>query len=143
MFVDDQSTDFSYELAESYERRFPDKMAVMRAGTKCYAGGCRNIGIDYPVECEYVYFIDSDDYLYSDISLRKIYDALNEKPDMLLIGWCQDINGKIFTNSKYCVFDPNSDNLASTIWSASWARVTRRSVTMKFLENCMRAEDTY
>ena len=41
------------------------------------------------------------------------------------------------------MFNPNSDDLASTIWSASWARVTRRSATMKFLENCMRAEDTY
>jgi glycosyltransferase involved in cell wall biosynthesis len=88
VFVDDQSTDFSYELAKSYERRFPGRMAVLRAETKRYAGGCRNIGIDYPVECEYVYFIDSDDYLYSDMSLRKIYDALGEKPDMLLIGWC-------------------------------------------------------
>lgn len=63
VLVDDQSTDMSYEFAKMYERKYPDKMVVLRAETKRYAGGCRNIGIDYPLDCEYYYFLDSDDFL--------------------------------------------------------------------------------
>lgn len=65
----------SYEFAKMYERKHPGKLVVLRAKTKRYAGGCRNIGIDYPLDCEYYYFMDSDDYLYSNKSLEKVYNA--------------------------------------------------------------------
>lgn len=87
ILVDDQSTDMSYEFAKMYERKYPDKLVVLRAETKRYAGGCRNIGIDYPLDCEYMYFVDSDDYLYSNDSLKIMYINLQDKPDILLFNW--------------------------------------------------------
>ena len=63
ILIDDQSTDMSYEFAKMYERKYPDKLIVLKAPEKKMAGGCRNMGIDWPLECEYYYFLDSDDYL--------------------------------------------------------------------------------
>ena len=33
---------------------------------KGHEGGARNKGIDYPIDCEYYMFIDSDDFLKND-----------------------------------------------------------------------------
>lgn len=143
--VDDLSDDLSYELAKSYEQQYPDKVIALRADKKRYAGGCRNIGIDYPLDCEYYYFLDSDDYLASNKSLQIMYDAIrSNNPDMLLIGYDININGKQFNPrwNRY-TFNQNAINLARTPWSAAWSRATSKKITKRFLESCMRAEDTY
>ena len=143
--VDDLSDDYSYELAKSYEWQYPNKMVVLRAAKKIYAGGCRNIGIDYPIDCNYCYFIDSDDYLSSNRSLQIMHDAIiDDQPDMLLLGYDIDVNGNYISPQwNREIFNQNSTDLARTPWSAAWSRVTSKKITKKFLENCMRAEDTY
>jgi glycosyltransferase involved in cell wall biosynthesis len=73
VFADDRSTDLSYEFAKMYERKHPDKMKTIRLDEKKYAGGARNAGIDFPVECEYYYFLDSDDMLASSDSLSILH----------------------------------------------------------------------
>lgn len=144
IIVDDMSSDMSYAFAKMYERRYPDKIIVKQASSKIYAGGCRNIGIDYPIECEYYYFIDSDDYLYSNTSLKQIEDSLLTKPDVLLLGYAHDVNGKIIV-PQYIrhKFNEKSTSLARTPWNAPWAKVIKSTSIEYFLENCMRAEDTY
>jgi hypothetical protein len=55
---------------------------------KLNAGGARNIGIDYDIDSEYMWFIDGDDFIYSDNSLMKAYENLKDlKTDILLFKW--------------------------------------------------------
>lgn len=72
-----------------------------------------------------------------------MYINLQDKPDILLFNWAQNIDGKIFKRQTKTIFNPKSDNLANTLWNASWTRVTKTCIMVKFLENCMRAEDTF
>jgi glycosyltransferase involved in cell wall biosynthesis len=53
---------------------------------KGHEGGCRNMGIDYPIDCEYYYFIDSDDYLYDNEVLKDVFKKINNNyPDVLFV----------------------------------------------------------
>ena len=143
--VDDLSDDLSYELAKSYEWEHPDKVVVLRADKKRYAGGCRNIGINYPLDCEYYYFLDSDDFLYNKQSLQTIYKNLSAKPDMLLFSFnFLDQNGtyRSSTRSK-CDFKKFKGKYAVSGWNSASARVVKSYKIKYFLENCMRAEDTF
>lgn len=101
VFVDDQSTDLSYEFAKSYEKKFPSQLAVLRAEAKSQAGGCRNIGIDYPMKCEYVWFIDSDDWIYDKYTLNQIYNIANcNKYDVIRCALVNKYNDNYSTPDK-------------------------------------------
>lgn len=120
-------------------------MVVLRAETKRYAGGCRNIGIDYPLDCEYYYFMDSDDYLYSITSLEKIYNAAKDlKNDIILFNWARQFNNNIKTYN-FNSFEQiiKSYKLLNNNWNAAWSRCVKAKLIQKFLEHCMFGEDTY
>lgn len=76
ILVDDLSTDLSFKIAKSYERLHPDQLKCMQLKKKGFAGACRNAGIDYPIESEYTWFIDSDDWIYDNDVLSKMHDAI-------------------------------------------------------------------
>ena len=69
IIVDDFSTDESPKIIERYVKQYPEKFKFIRLFEKVYAGGARNVGIDYPIDSEYTQFIDGDDLLYSNNSL--------------------------------------------------------------------------
>lgn len=82
--VDDLSTDGSDRFAKAYSRKFNSKIIFIKAKTKLYAGGCRNIGIDCNINSKYTMFIDSDDWLYSKTSLADIHDlAMKTNPKII------------------------------------------------------------
>lgn len=58
---------------------------MVRPKQKGYAGAARNAGLDYPVESEYTYFLDSDDWLYDRTVLQRLYDNIkkNNYPDVV------------------------------------------------------------
>lgn len=74
IFVDDQSSDFSFEFAKMYQRQHPDKVIAIRVEEKGHAGQARNIGLSYPIDSEYTWFIDSDDWMTD----REVLDSLHE-----------------------------------------------------------------
>jgi hypothetical protein len=59
---------------------------------KGHEGGARNKGIDYPIDCEYYYFVDSDDYLYSQDVLNNLYEHLKYKNIDILIAKMIQLN---------------------------------------------------
>jgi glycosyltransferase involved in cell wall biosynthesis len=144
IFVDDLSTDLSMKFAEMYARKYPDNFTVISAGKKRYAGGCRNFGIDYPIDCEYYYFMDSDDYLRDKNALMKLYNAAKDlKTDFFIFNWAQDREG-VVTDRHLSDFEIYRYRLANCPWCATWSRIVRSDKIERFLEaGCMFGEDTY
>lgn len=84
--VDDLSTDGSDKFCEAYAKKYPSKIVFQQVKKKGYAGAARNIGLDYPIECKYILFVDSDDWLYNLDVLKNIHKSiLNSKTDVKLI----------------------------------------------------------
>jgi predicted glycosyltransferase involved in capsule biosynthesis len=49
-----------------YERKYPNIVHFIKLDNHLAPGNVRNIGINYTyIKSEYTWFIDSDDYLYS------------------------------------------------------------------------------
>ena len=84
IIVDDLSTDGSDKFCEAYARKFNQKIIFKQSSKKLYAGGCRNVGIDFAIESKYMMFIDSDDWLYEKHTLQKIHDiSIKSLPKMI------------------------------------------------------------
>ena len=83
--VDDMSTDGSDKFCEMYARNHSDKIIFHQLKKKGYAGTARNVGLDYKIDSSYTWFIDSDDWMYDNNVLKRIYDTIikNEYPDVV------------------------------------------------------------
>ena len=141
--VDDQSTDLSDKVCEMYARRHPDKIIFKRADEKWLAGKCRNWGIDYPLESEYTLFIDADDMYNGDDALQRIYDNLKDQPDVLIYNYEVLSRSGKRSVMPFSRFRKNSTQLANTFFNAAWTKAIKTKKVKKFLEGCMRGEDTY
>lgn len=72
--VDDGSTDGSLKILQEYERR--DARIRVISQDNMGLSGARNTGID--AACgRYILFLDSDDWIYENDTLVKLYDALD------------------------------------------------------------------
>ena len=79
--VNDGSTDGSLAVAEGYRERYPDRIMLISTDNQGQ-GNARNIGIE--TACgEFLYFIDSDDYL-TDGGLREMTAFLDDALDILI-----------------------------------------------------------
>lgn len=86
IIVDDVSTDNSDKICSIYAKRYPDKIIFHQLKEKGYAGAARNYGLDYPLECKYIMFVDSDDWLYDNDVLKNIYASIqHSKKNVKLI----------------------------------------------------------
>lgn len=81
--IDDMSTDHSDEIAEIYQKKYPEKFKLIRMTHKGCAGGCRNAGLQLGIKSKYTYFVDSDDFLYDKNSIQRIYDVSKSNPDLI------------------------------------------------------------
>lgn len=91
IFVDDVSTDNSVKIAKSLLKP-PHKVVELKQ--KRYNGGARNEAyLHLSDDVEYVFCVDSDDWLYDKYSLEKINVALRMNPDVLFVGLAE-YNGK-------------------------------------------------
>jgi len=61
ILVDDESPDRCPEICEEYKAKYPEVTTVVHQKNKGL-GGARNTGMEY-ADSEYMFFIDSDDYL--------------------------------------------------------------------------------
>ena len=75
-------------------------------------------------------------------ALQKIYDSLKTLPDVLIYNY-SILKGDVKIELPYLQFNQNSDRLANTVFNSSWSKAIKSSKIKKFLEDCMRGEDTY
>lgn len=76
VLVDDCSTDHSYDIMRSYEKREPRRLKLVRNPENKGAGASRNIGLDI-ADGKYIGFVDSDDYIDLD-AVKKMHDSLEK-----------------------------------------------------------------
>ncbi|MCR5577267.1 MAG: glycosyltransferase [Oscillospiraceae bacterium] len=81
ILVNDGSTDGSLVVAEAYRSRFPERITVITTENHGQ-GHARNIGIERAMG-EFLYFIDSDDYL-AEGGLRGIRSCLDKDFDICI-----------------------------------------------------------
>ena len=137
IFVDDMSKDNSVNIAYT----FIDKLSnikIIELQQKRYNGGARNEGyLHLSDDVDYVYYIDSDDWLYDEYALEKINNKLQNKPDVLFVGIAKCKNGKISKSSipKY------KDKYEAIVgWSGSCGKVIKKKLATK--QECLYNEGT-
>ena len=102
--VDDCSTDNSMEILKEYERRFPEKFRAVHSEVNRHQGGAKNIGLRM-AKGEWIGFIDSDDWIRSDMYERLIERAKSTGADLVGCDYClTDVHsmevGQIVHNNK-------------------------------------------
>lgn len=85
--VDDCSTDESWEILKSYERRFPEKFHAVHLAVNRHQGGAKNAGLRM-AQGEWIGFIDSDDWITPDMYERLIGKAEETGADLAGCDYC-------------------------------------------------------
>lgn len=93
IFVDDVSTDNSVKMAKELLKP-PHKVIELKQ--KRLNGGARNEGyLHLSDDVEYIFCVDSDDWLLDENVLEMINNKLQSKPDVLFCGLSKYKNGKL------------------------------------------------
>ena len=135
IFVDDMSTDNSVAIAT---RMLKGKHKVVQLKQKRLNGGARNEGYLYlDKDVDYVYYVDSDDWLYDENALEMINNKLQKKPDVLFVGMASYKNEKTST----CFIPEYKDKYeALEGWSGSCGKVIKKSLATR--QECLYNEGT-
>lgn len=126
IFIDDMSTDNSYEKAKQL---IGNKGKAIKLKQRRYNGGARNEGYLYLSDVDYIWYIDSDDWIPLN-ALETINQNLQGNPDVLFIGLGTDIRG---INASYYI--PNYKDKYEAIlgWSGSSGKVIKKDLAIKCL----------
>lgn len=141
IFIDDVSTDNSIEIAKSYKEKF-DKickgMKIISLIQKRLNGGSRNEAyLNLNKNSEFIYYIDSDDWLYDENVLEEINNKLQKNPDVLFVGLADYKGGKI----KECYIPKYKDKYeAMEGWSGSCGKVIKKTLATR--QECLYNEGT-
>lgn len=135
IFVDDCSTDKSIEIATNLLKP-PHK--VIQLKQKRYNGGARNEGYLYVSnDTDYIYYVDSDDWLIDNNALEKINNKLQSNPEVLFVGMAQYKNNKTTT----CFIPQYKDKYeALKGWSGSCGKVIKKELATR--QECLYNEGT-
>lgn len=135
IFVDDMSTDNSVKIASELLKP-PHKIVQLKQ--KRYNGGARNEAyLHLSDDVDYVYYVDSDDWLYDEHSLEKINNKLQTQPDVLFVGMSSYKNEKLST----CFIPQYKDKYEAIAgWSGSCGKVIKKSLATR--QECLYNEGT-
>jgi hypothetical protein len=147
IFVDDMSTDNSVQIASKTYSNFLDKqtmnkdfgeLKIVQLKQKRLNGGARNEGyLHLSDDVDYVYYVDSDDWLYDENALEEINKKLQSKPDVLFVGMASYKNDKLTT----CYIPQYKDKYeAIQGWSGSCGKVIKKSLATR--QECLYNEGT-
>lgn len=144
IFVDDMSTDNSVEIAKNIysDLLLSDgdfgTLKIVQLKQKRLNGGARNEAyLHLSDDVDYVYYVDSDDWLYDEKALENINNNLQTKPDVLFVGMAQYKNG----NTSMCYIPQYKDKYeAIKGWSGSCGKVIKKSLATR--QECLYNEGT-
>ena len=135
VFVDDMSTDDSVKIASKLLKK-PHKIIQLKQ--KRYNGGARNEAyLHLSDDVDYVWYVDSDDWLLNDEVLEHINNKLQTRPDVLFVGMSSYKNDKLST----CFIPQYKDKYEAIAgWSGSCGKVIRKSLATR--QECLYNEGT-
>jgi len=109
IIVDDGSTDGSPDICDEYGTK-DERIVVLHQVNKGLSSA-RNRGIEYPINCQYITFIDSDDYVHKDY-LFDLIVAINKTGSKIAIAKHCSFTNDVFDESHVTglveCFDPES-----------------------------------
>lgn len=132
ILVDDGSTDKSGIICDDYANKY-DSISVIHQENKGLSGA-RNSGIKI-AKGEYLMFIDSDDFIYSKIDLKKNFSNLNE--DIIqykYIYYYTDTNKLVFINDMQLYDSMTYTDILfnkvkeSRLSISAWDKIVKRSL---------------
>lgn len=127
IFVDDVSTDDSVKIAKKYKSKMNIKIIELKQ--KRFNGGARNEGYLYlSDDVDYVYYIDSDDWLINEEVLEKMNNNLQGNPDVLFVGLGADYSGII---RSYYVPKYKDRYEAIKGWSGSSGKLIKKEIALR------------
>ena len=143
IFVDDVSTDRSIEIAKYYKEKFKeiigDNFKIVQLKQKRYNGGARNEGyLHLSDDVDYVWYVDSDDWLFDEYSLEKINRKLQTGPDVLFVGLASCKNGKMNENCRIPRYKDKYEAIKG--WSGSSGKVIKKELATR--QECLYNEGT-
>lgn len=137
IFVDDVSTDNSVKIVNKYVDKLTC-LKIIELKQKRYNGGARNEGyLHLSDDVDYVYYIDSDDWLYYDKAFEDINKKLQTEPDVCFVGMMQ------YKKDKYKpAHIPNYKDKyeAFSGWSGSCGKVIKKELATR--QECLYNEGT-
>lgn len=147
IFIDDMSTDNSVKIVEETYSEFLDtqedkdkygKLKIIQLKQKRYNGGARNEGyLHLSEDVDYVYYVDSDDWLYDEYALERINYKLQSEPDVLFLEMARYKNG----NTNICFIPTYKDRYeAIQGWSGSCGKVIKKDLATR--QECLYNEGT-
>ena len=138
IFVDDCSTDDSVKIVSNLQNKYKGKIKIIELKQKRYNGGARNEAyLHLSDDVDYVWYVDSDDWLFDKKVLDKINKKLQTNPDVLFVGMASYMNGKTYT-----CFTPQYKDKYEAIkgWSGSCGKVIRKNLATA--QKCLYNEGT-
>ena len=138
IYVDDCSTDNSVNIVKEYQQKYKDKIKIIELKQKRLNGGARNEAyLHLSNDVDYVYYVDSDDWLYDDEVLENINRKLQSKPDVLFVQIMEYKKGKTKVSDIPEYIDKYQ---AMAGWSGSCGKVIKKSLATR--QECLYNEGT-
>lgn len=135
IFIDDVSTDNSYDIYEEWTDRLPATYGI-KLSEKRYNGGARNVGLKYRHGL-YTLFLDSDDCLADETCLDRIGDVIkdNDYPDLIRLSYLVCKDGEEWP-ADLSAQDTTEKILASNS-VACWTKCVKSDKVVRFPENTL------
>lgn len=83
ILIDDLSTDNTWSILESLQRKYPENVISLKIQKKGKCGGARNLGMDICTG-KYITFVDADDYVHPDMLKESEYADMAEALNLTL-----------------------------------------------------------
>lgn len=118
--VDDYSPDNCNMILADYERKYADKITVLHNERNMGLGKTRERGMEASTG-EYLFFVDSDDYVKPDFISTYADAVAHQKYDVVIGGYVRDIDGKLVEH-----------RAKESVWSlvtytVAWAKMFRKA----------------
>lgn len=89
IFVDDASTDSTWQILQEIEKDAPESVCVVQLAQNLRQGGARNVGLDYAAG-SYIGFVDADDWVEPDM-FECLYNAIvTDESDLAFCRYVRD-----------------------------------------------------
>ena len=146
IFVDDMSTDRSVQIASKTYGEFLSKqtldkyfgeLKIIQLKQKRYNGGARNEAyLHLSDDVDYIFCIDSDDWLLNNKALEQINNKLQTKPDVLFCGLSQWKDDKLTT----CFIPQYKDKYEAIRGWSGVGKIIKKSLATR--QECLYNEGT-